>query len=160
MKLIINKPIVSWKDKYEIYDEKGNNIFYIQGKGIFINEADIYSTNVEYIGKIKQKSSSFFSIKYLFYNKENLIGTIIKKKSILNPKYLLQINDYTIEGDFTSLNYSIKKNDVIQANIHRKIVNMKDMYSMDILNEENINDILILAIGINLIICAYTSSPY
>ena len=83
-------------------------MFSIQSAVVFHggHKLDVYDPSGHCLATIKEEILTFMP-RFSFYIDNHYIGSFQKKLSFLFPKYVLEFNDRSIDGDFMNWNYTI-----------------------------------------------------
>lgn len=154
-KLLIKQRVFSWTDTYDIYDENEEPKYFVKadfftlGHRLHIYD---YSTNRE-IGMIHEKLMTWFGKAEITVG-DSIVGTITRKWSFLRPKYTIDYNGWQVEGDFLEWNYTIVDASGKQiAAIDKELFHWGDTYALTILNDTDEQDVLIMALTIDMLNC-------
>jgi uncharacterized protein YxjI len=144
MKLYINEKIISFHNRYYIKDETGKDILEISSKPISIGTKtwikDLEGNNIVYI----EQELFHLMPKYNVIINDKIEYSINKKFHLLKNDYILS-NNYRIEGNFLSHNFTVYNNKNKKVGeIYRKYLSIGDQYIIDIIDENDY--ILILSI--------------
>lgn len=156
MKLIIKQKIISWFDSYNVYDEKGNIVYVVKGKLAWGHKFVIYDATGKELGCINEKIITLLPMFEIYEGKEK-VGYIKQKLTFIKPKYVCDLGDYEIDGDFWALNYKIKKSGTPVASVNKKFFSITDTYTIDCQKEDSFN-ILLIVVAIDAINCSANSS--
>lgn len=148
MKLYVNEKLFSIHNKYYVKDENNNDIFEISSKVISIGDKTyVKDLNGNVLAYIEQKIFHLMP-NYDIYINNDLKCSISKKFRLFKNDYALS-NNYRVEGNFLSLNFSIYNDQNIKiGEISRKLISIGDKYTIDIYDEKEL--ILILAIIVSI----------
>ena len=101
------------------------------------------------LGYVKEKVISLLP-KFEFYMQGGLIGTMNKKFTFLKPKYLLDFNGWTIEGDVWGLKYQILNGTEPIAMVSKKFISVADEYTIDVFNDQNYVLALLIVLAVDI----------
>ena len=136
MKLYIKQKVFSFKDKFKIKDEEGNDKYIVEGKFLSLGKKlyvfDKIGNEVAYI---EQKVLSFMP-KFFVYVKGEKIAEVHRKFTILKPLYEITEKNWITSGKILGHEYTITDNlsQSVVANIQKAWLTWGDYY------EVNIND--------------------
>lgn len=132
MKLLFKQRFFSWFDSYDIYDENENRVFTVKGELSWGHLLRIYDANGHEVGYIKQRVFSFFST-FEIYEGDDYLGCIRRQFTLFKPKYTIEYNNWSVEGDMFEWDYSIvSQNGDIIATISKELFRLTDTYVLDI----------------------------
>ncbi len=143
MRLVVKQKVFSWFGKYNIFNEMGEVVYQVKGELSWGKLLRVYDANDMELGYVKEKVITLLP-KFEFYMQGGLIGTMNKKFTFLKPKYLLDFNGWSIEGDVWGLNYQILNGTEPIAMVNKKFISVADEYTIDVFNDQN--DVLALLI--------------
>mgnify|MGYP001140266652 CR=1 FL=1 len=142
MKMYIKQKVFSLKDKFNIMDEHGNNLYSVQGKVFSMGKRlYIFDSNSKEVAFLKQKLWSLLP-RFEVYIKGKKGAEVIRRFSFLTPKYLVEGPNWNINGDFWAHNYEVSQNEEIIVKVNKKLFSWGDSYELDI--KESNNEILAL----------------
>lgn len=131
MKLIIKQRFLSFLDNYNIFDENDHVIYTVKGRLSFGHKLEVYNASDEHIATIREEVFTFLP-RFKMYVDDRYIGSFCKKMALFRPKYILDFNDWTIEGDVFGWNYSICSNHGVIASVHKEVLHVMDYYVIDV----------------------------
>lgn len=150
MKLIFKQKVWSLVGKYEIYNEKGDVEYTVQGKFGIPAKFYIYDKNGNEISMVKQKILSLFPTSYICINDE-IVGTIKRKFSFFKPKYDIDYKDWEIDGNFFEWDYTVYGNNRSEtvAVVKKELFKFTDTYTLNILKEDEAPFLIAFIIAID-----------
>ncbi len=158
MRLYMKQKVFSFKDRFTIKDESGEDRYFVVGKLISLGkQLSIQDAEQNELAFVRQKVLSFLP-KFQVEVNGDIVAEIVKKFTFLKPKYEVVGLDWTIEGDFFSHNYSIIENDKIIVSIHKKWMSWGDSFEIDIHTQGNEVLTLAVVLAIDAVIDAQSSA--
>ena len=158
MKLYIKQKVFSWRDKFTVKDEAGNDRYFVEGElfswGKKLHVTDIGGNEVAFI---QQKVFSFLP-RYFVYVGGEEIAEIVKEFSILRPKYSIEGLGWDINGDFWSHNYMITKNGNPIVTISKEWMTWGDSYELDIADPDDETVALAVVLTIDCVMAAQAAA--
>ena len=148
MKLYIKEKIFSFHNRYFIKDEQDNNILEISSKVISLGDKTwIKDLNGKELAYIEQELFHLMP-KYNVFINGNQEYSIKKKFKLFKNNYELS-NNYRVEGNFLSHNFTVynDKNEKV-GEIYRKYISIGDQYIIDIPNDKEYLLILSIIVAI------------
>ncbi|NLV50009.1 MAG: hypothetical protein GXY20_04865 [Clostridiales bacterium] len=144
MKLYIREKVFSWKDRFTIKDEFGQDRYFVEGE-LFSwgKKLHVYGTDGSEAAFIRQKVWSFLPKYHVFVNGRQ-IAQIVKEFTFLFPRYRIDGPGWEVDGSFTAHDYRITQSGRPIANIHKKWMTWGDCYELDIANSND--EIVALAV--------------
>ena len=149
MKLIFKQRLFSWFDSYDIYDEAGNTVFTVKGELSWGHLLRIYDAIGNDVGYIKERVFTFLP-KFEIYLGDNYMGCISKEFTFFKPKFNIDYNGWTVDGDWFEWDYSIF-NSTAQtvATVSKEIWNWTDTYVIDVQDPNDAICVLMLVLAID-----------
>ena len=158
MKLYIKQKVFSWRDKFTVKDEAGNDRYFVEGElfswGKKLHVTDIGGNEVAFI---QQKVFSLLP-RYFVYVDGKEVAEIVKEFSILRPKYSIEGLGWDINGDFWSHNYMITKNGNPIVTISKEWMTWGDSYELDIADPDDETVALAVVLTIDCVMAAQAAS--
>lgn len=144
MKLYMKQKVFSFKDKFYIKDENGEDKYYIEGELFSIGKKlHIYDMQNNELAFVHQKVLSFMP-RFFVYVNGTQVAEIVKKISLFKPKYIIDGLGWEINGDFFSHDYTITENGRDIVSIHKAWMSWGDTFELDIVDGSN--EVLTLAV--------------
>ncbi len=144
MKLYIRQKVFSWKDKFTVKDERGEDRFFVEGelfslgKKLHVNDA---SGNE--VAFIQQKLLTFMP-KFFVYVGGTQVAEIVKEFTFFKNKYRIEGLGWEVDGNFLDHDYEIKHNGRPIVTITKAWFTWGDSYELDIV--DGVNPVLALAV--------------
>lgn len=132
MRLLFKQRLFSWFDSYDIYNEYGETVYQVQGKLDWGHCLKIYDGEGMEVGTVKEKILTFLPKFELFLGNQ-YVGSINKELTFLKPKFSLDFNGWTVEGNWLEWDYQISDADGdIVAVVSKQVLNWSDTYIIDV----------------------------
>ncbi len=132
MKLLFKQRVFSWFDSYDIYDEQGNAVFTVKGQLSWGHCLHISDAAGNHIGTVKEVVLSFLP-RFEIYASDRLLGSIRKEFTFFKPKFTLDMNGWTIDGDWLEWDYTIRDaSGKPVATISKQLLSWSDTYVIDV----------------------------
>ncbi len=154
MKLLFKQRLFSWFDSYDIYNEEGEPVYTVKGKLSWGHRLEIYDPLDNHIGTVQERVLTFLP-KFQLYIGEELIGEIRKELTFLKPKFTLDCNDWTVDGNWLEWNYQVLDGSgrtVMTA--EKELFRFTDTYVLDIEREEDALLCLMIVLAIDAAKCS------
>ena len=149
MKLIFKQRLFSWFASYDIYDEAGNTVFTVKGELAWGHLLRIYDAIGNDVGYIKERIFTFLP-KFEIYLGDNYMGCISKEFTFLKPKFNIDYNGWTVDGDWFEWDYYIFNSSVqTVATVSKEIWNWTDTYVIDVQDPNDAICVLMLVLAID-----------
>ncbi len=148
MKLYIRQKVFSWRDKFKVLNNRGEEKYNIEGEFIsFGKKLHIYDLQGKEVAFVAQKVFSFLP-RYFVYVNGTEVAEIVKQFSLFRPKYSIEGLGWEIDGDFFAHDYFISQNGRNIVTINKQWMTWGDCYELDIENDRD----EIVALGVVLAI--------
>jgi uncharacterized protein YxjI len=132
MKLYIRQKVFSFKDKFTVKDQYGQDKYMVEGEFFSLGKKlHIYDMAGNEVAFIQQKLLSFLP-KYFVFVGNNQIAEIVKQFSFFTPKYEVLGLNWQVAGDFTAHNYEVTDNGTPVVLIRKEWMTWGDCYELDI----------------------------
>ena len=149
MKLLIEQEILTWRDKFTVMDESGNDRYYVKGElfswGKKLHVTDLSGREVAYV---EQQLFTFLP-RYAVYAGSVLIGEVVKEFSFFRPRYTVEGADWDVEGDFWDHDYTVFRGGVPVVSIQKEWFTWGDCYTLDVRNPADEIQALALVLAID-----------
>ncbi len=155
-KLLIKQRVFSWSDTYDVYDKNGEPKYYV--------EADILSWGhkIHIYDHATDREVAYIAERvFTFLPKAEItvmglpVGEIRKEFSFFTPKYSIDYNGWTIDGDFFEWDYSIRNSSGREvATISKELFRWGDTYSLEIEDDGDEISALVTVIAIDMMNCS------
>ena len=132
MNLYIKQKVFSFKDKFTVKDEYGQDKYMVEGEFFSLGKKlHIYDMAGNEVAFIQQKLLSFLP-RYFVFVGDRQIAEIVKKFSFFTPRYEVLGLDWQVAGDFTAHNYEVTDNGTPVVLIRKEWMTWGDCYELDI----------------------------
>lgn len=132
MKLLFKQRIFSWFDSYDIFDERGQTLFTVRGQLSWGHCLRITDARGRHVGTVKEVVLALLP-RFEIYIGDQLLGSIRKEFTFFKPKFTLDVNGWTIDGDWFEWDYTIRDHSGrAVAAISKQILNWSDTYIIDV----------------------------
>ena len=153
MRLLFKQRLFSWFDSYDIFDEEGNTVYTVKGKLSWGHRLQIYDAAGRAIGRVQERVLTLLP-KFELYAGEQLAGEIIKEFTFFRPKFQLDCNGWTVEGDFWEWDYTVMDGPRTVMRLSKELWNWTDTYRMDITRPEDALYCLMIVLAIDAVKCS------
>lgn len=149
MKLLFKQRVFSWFDSYDVYDEQGQTLFTVQGQLSWGHCLHITDALGRHIGTVKEVVLSFLP-RFDIYSGDRLLGSIRKEFTFFKPKFTLDMNGWTVDGNWFEWDYSIRDGSGrTVATISKQLLNWSDTYAIDVSNPADAIPALMVVLAID-----------
>jgi uncharacterized protein YxjI len=84
------------------------------------------------------------------YENGSRIGTISKEFTLFKPKFDIDFNGWSVQGDWTEWEYAIKDaNGIIVSKVSKELFHMTDHYVIDVASQEDALHALMVVLAID-----------
>lgn len=136
MKLLFKQRNFSWFDSYDVCNEHRHPIFTVRGRLDWGHKLEVYNMQEQRLITLKQEIFTFLP-KFNVYTDDILVGQIAKEFSLQEPSFHLNMNGWSVEGNFVERDYKILNVGDTVATIEKQLLNWTDTYVVDVANEED-----------------------
>ncbi len=132
MKLYIKQKVFSWKDRFTVKDQYGQDKYMVEGEIFSLGKKlHVYDMSGNEVAFIQQKVFSFMP-RYFVFVGDAQVAEIVRKFSLFRPKYEVLGLDWQVEGDFFAHNYVINDGNNYVVEINKEWMTWGDCYELDI----------------------------
>lgn len=149
MKLLFKQRFFSWFDSYDIYTESGEVMYTVKGQLSWGHCLKIYDAHGREVGTVKERVLTFLP-KFEIYLGDNYAGCISKEFTFFIPKFHIDYNGWSVEGDFFEWDYTIQDGyGSAIATVSKQLFNWTDTYVIDVADPQNALGALMLVLAID-----------
>lgn len=149
MKLLLRQRVFAWFDSYDIYDEDGSVCYTVKDQLSWGHCFRIWDASGAEVGMIKQVVLTWLP-RFDIYVGGRCVGTIRKELTFFKPKFTLDMNGWTIDGDWFEWDYSIRSaSGETVAVISKELLHWSDVYVIDAPNPSDALPALLVALAID-----------
>ncbi len=137
MKLLIKQRFFSWLDSYDVYREDETTAFRVEGKLAWGHKLEIQDSQGRPLGTVREELFTFLP-RFALYVGDNCIGCVRKEFSFFKPVYSLDVQGWTVEGDWLGWDYRVLDGQgrmVMQ--LSKELFHWTDTYVLDIVHERD-----------------------
>lgn len=136
--------------RYKVYDENDNEVYDVKGKFTIPKKFVVCDASGNELGAIKGKLIDIFPTFRIFKDGKE-VGHVKKGIKIFGDKFKINFNNWKVDGDYFGWNYTVvDENQNIIATLSKHVINLFDVYTLNINNPENALDVMLLAIAIDM----------
>ncbi len=144
MKLYIKQKVFSFRDRFTVKDEYGEDKYYVEGEILSLGKKlRIYDMGGNELALVREKLLAFMP-KFTIEINGREIAEIIKRFTFLRPKYYVDGLGWDVEGDFFSHNYDITDGNKTIVSIHKQFMAWGDTFEIDV--QKDNDEIIALAV--------------
>jgi uncharacterized protein YxjI len=154
MKLLIKQRVFSWTDSYDVYDEWGEPVFFVQAKFLSLgHQIFVYDRAGNEVGSIHQRLLHLLpTFEIVLHGQE--LGQVYRQFSLFRPRYTVECADWNVEGDLMGWDYDVFHGSSLAAHISKELFRWGDTYVLDIANLQDAELALLLVIAIDAANCS------
>ncbi|MDR1821400.1 MAG: LURP-one-related family protein [Oscillospiraceae bacterium] len=137
MKLYIRQKVFSWRDRFTVKDEAGQDRYSVAGE-IFTwgRKLHVYDAAGNEAAFIRAKVLTFLEQKY-YIELGGQCYTLIKEFTFFKPKFRLEGVPWRMEGNFWEHEYNLVDGGETVMSISQKWLTWGDSYELDIAEPKN-----------------------
>ena len=144
MKLYMKQKVFSFRDRFTIKDETGNDRYHVEGQLISLGKKlHIYDMDRNEVAFVREKLISLTPAFIVEIDGQS-VAKIVKKITLLKPKYYVEGPDWEVSGRLLEHDYRIMDDGNAIISIHKKWMSWGDSYEIDISDSED--EVLALAV--------------
>ena len=156
MNLYLKQRVFSWCDRYTLYDENGNDRYYVEGEVFsFGKKLHIYDLSGNEIAFVRQKVFSFLPKYYISVGGRE-VGEVVKEFTVFRQAYTVGGLGWNVEGDFFDHHYQIIGGGRQIATVSKQWFSWGDTYKISI--DEGIDLAAALAVVLVIDACIDTQN--
>jgi len=147
MRYVMKQKLLSWGDDFNIRDEQGREVFFVDGKGFSLgNQLAFKDPQGRELAFIKQKLLSWGPTYEI--HRDGVLAATVKKELFGFFKHRFEVDvpgpdDLEAEGDFMDHEYTFRRGDRVVATVSMRWFSFSDTYGIDVADGED--PVLILA---------------
>lgn len=144
MKLYIKQKVFSFRDRFTVKDEYGEDKYCVEGEILSLGKKlRIYDMGGNELAFVRERLLAFMP-KFTIEINGREIAEIVKKFTFLRPKYYVNGLGWDVEGDFFSHNYDITDGNKTIVSIHKQFMAWGDTFEIDV--QKDNDEIIALAV--------------
>lgn len=144
MNLYIKQRVFTWGDKFSIYDEKGNEKYFVEGEVFtFGKKLHLYDLNGNELAFIEQQLFTFLP-KYCVSINGNIVAEVVKEFTFFKQEYSVNGPEWKVHGDFFDHDYEVTDGYNTIASVSKEWFTFGDAYEIRFGND--VNEIMALSV--------------
>ena len=149
MKFLFKQRLFSWFDSYDIYNEAGKTVCTVKGQLSWGHCLKLFDSSGTELGTVKERILSFMP-KFEIYRGDAYLGCISKEFTFFKPRYNIDFNGWSVEGDFLEWDYNIRDSSGrVIATVSKQLWNFTDTYVIDVYDPTHALYALMLVLAID-----------
>lgn len=154
MKLYMKQKIFSFKDKFAVMDEEGNQLYYVEGEFFSLTKKlHIYDSAMNEVAFVQQKLWSLLPKFFVFVYGEQ-VAEIVKEFTFFKPKYFVRGLGWEVTGNVWGHDYEILFNSTPIVRIHKVWMAWGDSFEIEIADSEDTTIALAVVLAIDAVMDA------
>lgn len=154
MKLYMKQKIFSFKDKFAVMDEEGNQLYYVEGEFFSLTKKlHIYDSAMNEVAFVQQKLWSLLPKFFVFVYGEQ-VAEIVKEFTFFKPKYFVRGLGWEVTGNVWGHDYEILFNSNPIVRIHKVWMAWGDSFEIEIADSEDTTIALAVVLAIDAVMDA------
>lgn len=135
MQLQIKQRVFAWGDTYDVYDESGSPRYFVKAELLALgHHIHVYRKDTgQEVGAIHQRLLTFLP-KFDIEIGGQIVGTVSKELTLFRPRYVVDYQDWDVEGDILAWNYQVCKGNYEIMTIRKEWLSWGDTYVLDYRN--------------------------
>ena len=139
----------SWFDSYDVYYRDGSVAYTVKGQLSWGHCMRIYDNQANSLGLIKEVVFSLLP-RFEIYTNDRYVGSIRKEFSFFKPRFTMDLNGWTVDGDWLEWDYTIRNAQGTPiAVVSKEILNWTDTYSIDVYDPADALPVLLAVLAID-----------
>ncbi len=144
MKLYLKQQVFSWKDKFYVKDDMGQDRYYVEGEFFsFGKKLHIYDMSGCEAAYLEEKVFTFLPKFYISIGGQQA-AEVAKEFTFLKPRYSIHGPGWEVEGNFWEHDFTITGMEGTVAAVHKAWMSWGDSYEIDIPRPQD--EVLTLAV--------------
>lgn len=149
MRMLLRQRVFSWLDSYDIYDDAGNVLYTVRGQLSWGHCLQISDAAGRHVGTVREAVLTWLP-RFDLYVGDTYVGCIQKKFTLFSPAFTLDVNGWTISGNWLEWDYAIQDaSGRCVATIAKQLLNWSDTYAIDVADEADALAALMVVLAID-----------
>jgi uncharacterized protein YxjI len=154
MKLYLKQKVFSWRDRFYVKDEKGNDRFAVEGEILsWGKKLHVYNSGGVEVAFIRQKVWSWLP-RFFVEVDGRVVCEVVKEFTFFRQRYRLEGLRWRLDGDFWAHEYSLNDNERQIMRLSKRWFTWGDSYELDIVDPQDEMLCLCVALAVD---CALAS---
>ena len=137
MKLYMKQKVFSWTDKFTVKDENDNDRYFVEGEFMTLSKKlHVFDESHTEVAFIRQKLWSLLP-RFFVEIDGRPVCQIVKRFTLLKPKYELEGTGWRVEGDFWAHEYAVYDDNNMIMRLSKHWLSWGDSYELDIVDPKN-----------------------
>ena len=141
MRLLFKQRLFSWFDSYDIYTEDGSVCYTVKGQLAWGHLLKVYDAQGHEVGEVRERLLSLLP---------QYLGCIRKEFSLLRPRFDIDYNGWSVQGDWMGWDYTITgPGGRCIATVSKELLRMTDTYVLEIKDTADALHVLLFALAMD-----------
>lgn len=137
MRYFMKQKVFSWKDKFTIKDEAGNDCYFVEGEVFSLgHKLHVFDKNAEEVAFIHQKVFSFRP-KFFINILNNPEIELVQKFTFFKQEYFIEDSNLLLEGNFSAHNFALLDGSSVKMQVTKEWFSWGDSYVLDIADDND-----------------------
>ena len=149
MRLLFKQRLFSWFDSYDIYTEDGSVCYTVKGQLAWGHLLKVYDAQGHEVGEVRERLLSLLP-KFEVSCGGQYLGCIRKEFSLLRPRFNIDYNGWSVQGDWMGWDYTITgPGGRCIATDSKELLRMTDTYVLEIKDPADALHVLLFALAMD-----------
>lgn len=149
MRLLFKQRLFSWFDSYDIYTEDGSVCYTVKGQLAWGHLLKVYDAQGHEVGEVRERLLSLLP-KFEVSCGGQYLGCIRKEFSLLRPRFDIDYNGWSVQGDWMGWDYAITgPGGRCIATVSKELLRMTDTYVLEIKDPADALHVLLFALAMD-----------
>ena len=149
MRLLFKQRLFSWFDSYDIYTEDGSVCYTVKGQLAWGHLLKVYDAQGHEVGEVRERLLSLLP-KFEVSCGGQYLGCIRKEFSLLRPRFDIDYNGWSVQGDWMGWDYTITgPGGRCIATVYKELLRMTDTYVLEIEDTADALHVLLFALAMD-----------
>ncbi|MDR0838479.1 MAG: LURP-one-related family protein [Oscillospiraceae bacterium] len=132
----MRQQVFSWRDKFHIKDERGDDRYYVEGEIFALGKKlHVFDSAGREVAFIRQKLLALLPKYYIEIGGGTI--EIVKEFTLLKPRFRFNGLPWTLQGDFWAHEYTLSDGGRVVMQLSKRWLTWGDTYELDIADTNN-----------------------
>ena len=137
MKLYMKQKVFSWRDKFTVKDEQEQDRYFVEGELLSVGKKlHVRDTAQNEVAFIRQKVWAWMP-RFIIEIGGREVCQIVRRFSLMKPKYELEGIGWHVEGDFWAHEYTVYDGNRLVMQLSKRWFSWGDSYELDIAEDKD-----------------------
>ena len=154
MRLFIRQRFFSWTDSFDITDEEGYAVYSVRADLLALSHVlRVFDDQDQEVGLVREKLFHFLPTFEVELDGD-LVAVIRKEFSFLHPRYRIDCEGWSVEGNLFGWDYQIYRDSELCGTISKEIIALTDTYVIDFDDPQDELMVVMLVLAIDAANCS------